>query len=228
MSPGSRLETISRASLRWKPVSERPEPRNSSPVTPSAGAKTIAGRLKRSFKREATMPTTPWCHSGCHMQILDLWSMLPDSWSSARCARAVSCIPPSITRRSRLMRSSSCANAIASPASSVRSKRIPKVISAKRPAALSLGPIAKPKSKVLALRVSRVAAWNSACIPGCDIPARIRFNPLETNTRLLRSNCATSATVPSATRSNRFSTFGCVSFVNLPRWRNSALRATSK
>ena len=27
-------------------------------------ANTIAGRWKRSFSREATMPTTPWCHSG--------------------------------------------------------------------------------------------------------------------------------------------------------------------
>ena len=155
-------------------------------------------------------------------------AIVPANWSSARWARAASCIPVSITRRSRLMRSSSWASVIASSALSVRSKRIPKVISAKRPAALRRGPIAKPKSKVFALRGSRLAAWNRAGSPGWDIPAWMRFKPLETSTRLLRSSCATSATVPSATRSNKFSTLGWVSLVNFPRLRNSARNATSR
>ena len=38
-----------------------PEPR-SSPL--AARANTTAGRWKRSLSRAATMPTTPWCHSG--------------------------------------------------------------------------------------------------------------------------------------------------------------------
>ena len=225
---GSRLETISKASRKWKPVNDLPDPRNSSPVLPSAGAKTIAGRLKRSLRREATIPTTPWCHSGFQRQILVRWPIVPANWSSARWARAASCMPASITRRSRLMRSSSWAIIIASSVLSVSSKRMPKVISAKRPAALRRGPIAKPKSKVFALRGSRLAAWNKACIPAWDIPVWMRFKPLETSTRLLRSSCATSATVPSATRSNRFSILGWVSLVNFPRLRSSARNATNR
>ena len=54
------LATRSSASRKWKPSIERPEPL-SSPPPPRAN--TIAGRWNRSLRRDATMPTTPWCHS---------------------------------------------------------------------------------------------------------------------------------------------------------------------
>ena len=87
---------------------------------------------------------------------------------------------------------------------------MPSVMSASRPAALSRGPRAKPKSPALAWRGSRPAAANRAATPGCIRPARIRFSPCATRQRLLRSRRTTSATVPSATRSSRASSRGCV------------------
>ena len=46
------------------------------------------------------------------------------------------------------------------------------------------------------------ATWNSAAIPGCRRPLRMRCSPCATRMRLLRSRRTTSATVPSATRSS--------------------------
>ena len=86
---------------------------------------------------------------------------------------------------------------------------MPSVMSASRPAALSRGPRAKPKSPALAWRGSRPAAAKRAATPGCIRPARIRFRPWATRQRLLRSRRTTSATVPSATRSSSASSRGC-------------------
>ena len=219
------METKSRASRKWKPVSDLPEPRNSSF---SAGANTIAGRLKRSLRREATMPTTPWCQASFHKQILERAAKSCCSSCLAKWARAVSCMPLSITRRSRLMRSSSLAIVCASTGSSVSKRRIPSVISAKRPAALSRGPSAKPKSKALAFMGSRAAALKRAVIPSWQLPFCIRRKPLATKMRLLRSSCATSATVPRATKSRRFSILGWLAWVKWSRERSSARSAINR
>ena len=222
MREGLRFETRSSASRKWNPVIERPDPRKrASPLDPSAGAKIIAGRLKRSFKRDATIPTTPWCQLAFHKQSAGRSS----GSRSVRCARADSCIPDSITRRSRLMRSNSCEISRADLESSHRSNLIPRLISARRPAALSLGPIAKPRSNGLAISGFRPATSNNARSPGGAIPWRILFKPCDTKIRLLRSSCATSATVPSATRPNNCSSLGWVSLVKIPRWRSSARSA---
>ena len=53
--------TAVRASSRWKPGMERPEPW----ASPSAWVRTRAGRPVRSTTREARMPRTPRCQSGC-------------------------------------------------------------------------------------------------------------------------------------------------------------------
>ena len=58
---GWRFATRSSASRRCRPRIERPEPLIS-PAFPRA--KAITGRWNRSFSRDATMPITPWCHSG--------------------------------------------------------------------------------------------------------------------------------------------------------------------
>jgi hypothetical protein len=54
---GVALATRSSASRRWKPGIERPEPLSG---RPAPRAKTKVGRCSRSFRRPATMPTTPF------------------------------------------------------------------------------------------------------------------------------------------------------------------------
>ena len=54
----------------------------------------------------------------------------------------------------------------------------------------------------------RPASASSARIPGTQRPARMRFKPCATSTRLLASSGTTSATVPSATRSSSSATPG--------------------
>ena len=81
-------------------------------------------------------------------------------------------------------------------------------MSARRPAALSRGPAAKPRSKQDARFASRPATRNSAAMPGCIRPSRMRFKPCATRMRLLRSSRTTSATVPRATRSSSVGEIG--------------------
>jgi hypothetical protein len=85
---------------------------------------------------------------------------------------------------------------------------MPMVMSSIRPAALSLGPMAKPRSRAVMVAALRLARRASASIPGRPRPARMRFRPWATKMRLLRSSLATSATVPKATRSSRSARFG--------------------
>ncbi len=72
-------------------------------------AKTMAGRWKRSLSREATMPTTPWCHSAGTGTACTASSRRRRR-AAARSASASSCIVASMSRRSRFRRSSSAAS----------------------------------------------------------------------------------------------------------------------
>ncbi len=223
ISPCSRFATRSSASRMWKPAIERPEPR-SSPALP--GAKTIAGRWKRSLRRDATMPTTPWCHVGRYRQSVEPPAFAASAVAPSRSASASSCIETSTSRRSRLSRSSSDAIARASSGSSVTRQRMPTVMSARRPAALSRGPATKPRSLAVARAGSRPATRNSASMPGCARPARMRRRPCSTRMRFAWSSRTTSATVPSATRSSKAARFG-PSPLSTPCSRNRARVAAS-
>ena len=155
-----------------------------------------------------------------------------DSLMSMACSR----MPPSISRRSRLMVSRVLANSSARPGSSVSRHSMPRVMSDKRPAALMRGPSAKPKSKVVATLAWRPAATKRLATPAGCACARRRFNPWATRRRLLASSFTTSATVPSATRVSSESSLGWGvpvplparrSSQNVPRARNSARSASS-
>jgi hypothetical protein len=112
-------------------------------------------------------------------------------------------MPDSISRRSRLSASSCCAIFSARPSSSVIRHSIPSDMSARRPAALTRGPIMKPRSLPEACAGLRPAARKMARRPGVSWPWRMRLRPWLTSTRLLWSSLTTSATVPRATRSSR-------------------------
>ena len=198
---GLRLDTRSSASRRCTSGIERPEPRISSSP---AGAKASVGRQNFSFRREATRPTTPWCQPGSNTQTVAPAAALGSSIAASACSR----ISASMVRRSRLMLSSSRAISSAWASSSVVRQAMPRLMSARRPAALMRGPSAKPRSKPLALRGSRPATANRARRPGCRRPARMRCRPCVTSRRLLASSLTTSATVPSATRSDSASSLG--------------------
>ena len=146
---------------------------------------------------------------------------------SCAIAKAWSRISPSMTRRSRLMRSSAVANSVARARSSVQRHSIPKVISAKRPAALIRGPNAKPKSCAVHCALVRPAATNKADIPAGITPLRMRANPCATKRRLLASSLTTSATVPNATKGKRLSSLGCDCASHTPRVRCSARNASN-
>ena len=148
-APGSRLLTRSSASRRWKPAIERPEPL-SSPSLPRA--KTIAARWKRSLSRDATMPTTPWCHVGPKQ-----------AQRVARRPRRATATPAIGERLVLHRRLDVAALAIepielgrerqrASSASSASRQRMPIDMSARRPAAFSRGPATKPRSVAVASR----------------------------------------------------------------------------
>ena len=78
-------------------------------------------------------------------------------------------------------------------------------MSASRPAALSRGPNAKPRSKVVARSASRPAAAKRARIPGWTRPARIRCKPWSSESGCCDRVEQTSATVPSTTQVEQFS-----------------------
>ncbi len=58
---------------------------------------------------------------------------------------------------------------------------MPSDMSASRPAALSRGPTTKPRSAAVARAGSRPATANSAAMPGCARPARMRASPCSTS-----------------------------------------------
>ena len=224
---GWRLATRSSASRRWKPGIERPEPLSSCSLPGAAlAANTKLGRCSLSFSRLATMPTTPSWKSASNTHSAGGGSSLASNRPSAM-AKACSRMPPSMSRRSRLMLSSWCARASARAASSVSRHSMPSVMSLRRPAALMRGPSAKPKSKVVTAWAWRPAARNKAAMPTGSTPARTRFRPWATRRRLLASSFTTSATVPSATSGSRLSSLGWASALKAPRRRNSARSASS-
>ena len=175
------------------------------------------------FLRRATIPITPWCQPSSNTVIV----LLSLGSKASRCSKAVSCMSASISRRFRLISLSCWAIAQARPSSSVVRHSIPSAMSCRRPAAFRRGPTAKPRSKGEAQRASRPATRNSAATPACMRPARMRLMPCATRMRLFASSLTTSATVPSATRSSRLSSFGWVCASNTPRRRISARRASS-
>ena len=196
MVPGLRVATVSSRSRTWTPGIDRTEPLRCSPS--ASGANAATGRCRRSFTLEARMPTTPACQSSRNSA-----TAAPGTASSTASSRAAAwrCIPASISRRSAFRASSSAAMRIASSSSSLSRHSMPRRMSVSRPAALSLGPAAKPRSAATTCPVSRPATRSSAVTPGDARPARIRRSPCSTRMRLLWSRCTTSATVPTATRS---------------------------
>ncbi len=101
------------------------------------------------------MPTTPSWNDGSNSASAGSTSPLRAKARST-CASASSRIVASSVRRSRLIASSVAASSSARAASSLSRHSMPSVMSARRPAALRRGPIAKPKSAALAC--ARVAA----------------------------------------------------------------------
>ena len=115
-------------------------------------------------------PTTPWCHfavqaHGDSGRRLDL-----DAVEVGERLRPAS--SASTSRRSRLRRSSSARQrARRRRRSSASRQRMPMLMSASRPAALSRGPATKPRSNARGARaMSRPATANSARTPGCAVP----------------------------------------------------------
>ena len=103
---GATLVTRSSVSRKCTPSIERPEPRS---LAWSLRAKAIVGRWNFSLMREATSPTTPWCHDSSNRQIVA--RRRPRRRRVA--ASASSCMSLSISRRSRFSASSCCASASA-------------------------------------------------------------------------------------------------------------------
>ena len=181
----------STAAPRSTPAIERPEPL---PAFSPSSAITIAGRPSLSFSRPATMPITPGCQPSPATT-----ATARSGWASA-IASALSQTEASIARRSSLRRSSSAAIARASSGSSVVSSRTPRSDLPTLPPALMRGPSAKPRSVAVGARESREASIRAAS-PTLRRPAMI-LRPCVTNARLRPLSWATSATVPSATRSS--------------------------
>ena len=106
---------------------------------------------------------------------------------------------------------------------------MPRLMSAMRPAAFSLGPSRNPRSAEVIFSGSRPATRARAMIPWQQRRARMRPRPWATRMRLLQSSCTTSATVPSATRSSNGAKLGacrpCAS--NQPASLNPALAASN-
>ena len=113
----------------------------------------------------------------------------------------------------------------ASAGSSVVSRRTPRSARPTRPPALMRGPSAKPRSEQPTGLVSP-AASASAASPGLPRP-RKTFSPCATKARFSPLSCATSATVPSATRSSSGSSEGSSRLANQPRARRVRIRAAA-
>ncbi len=111
----------------------RPDPLASS----SPSLSRMAGRWKRSATRDATMPTTPSCHSGDD-------STSAAGGGSGTMAIADSSIAASMVWRSRLSSLSLSASGSAASRSALPSSSSAMDASSRRPAALSLGPRRKP------------------------------------------------------------------------------------
>ena len=98
--PSSRSLHSASRSNRFTPPQERQEP------FPIPWSRQIinAGQPYRSVRREATMPTTPWCHSGSASSTAPFWG--------ARSSRSTHCrkISPSMVCRSRFRAHSSWAS----------------------------------------------------------------------------------------------------------------------
>ena len=169
------------------------------------------------------MPTTPWCQFGSNKATPAgrSSSLIESTW---RCSSACCRISRSIVRRSKFNWCNRSARVAQRDWSSLSKHSMPSVISARRPAAFSLGPKANPKSVELILRCSIPATFINALMPGTVLPARIRRKPCSARIRLFLSSGTTSAMVPSATRSSNSPSFGSAkSFsANQSRRRNSS------
>ena len=103
---------------RSTPWIERPEP---VPMPPGSSAMAKAGRLKRSFSRAASRPTTPGCQLAAAVTTTAPFSSMPSAAiASASASASIAC---SSACRSRLSRSSSAAIRPASTGSSVREQQ---------------------------------------------------------------------------------------------------------
>src|SRR5450830_526801 len=164
--------------------------------------------------RDARIPITPWCHSGSNRHKP---YGIDSSGKSLSWARASRCMPCSMDLRSWFMPSSCAAISRAAAKSVVSRHSMPRLISSRRPAALSRGPRIKPRSVEVMRAWSRLATSRIALIPGRARPARMRSRPWWTRMRLLASNGTTSATLPRATRSSNSPRFGCCLFSYHPK-----------
>ena len=165
------------------------------------------------------MPITP----GCQPSPMTVITGAPSS--ALACASASSQTCASIARRSSFSRSSSAAMPRASSGSLVVSSRTPRSDLPTRPPALIRGPSAKPRSRHDGAFTSRAASASAASPTFCR-PAMI-LSPWVTKARLSPCSLATSATVPSATRSSRSSSLRLgPSAPNTPRLRSSRTTAT--
>ena len=205
----------STAAPKSTPEIDRPEPL---PPPSSVSAITIAGRPKRSLMRPATMPITPWCQP----EFITVMTAAP--LNPAACASACSQTSISIERRSSFSRSSSTAMARASSGAVEVSRRTPRSDLPTRPPALIRGPRAKPRSRHEGGLTSRAASASAASPTFCR--AAMILSPCVTNARLRPLSRATSATVPSATRSSRSRILGSASASKKPRARSSRTSAT--
>ena len=123
---------------RSTPGTERAEPL----PAPDSNPMTTAGRLNRSFRRAATMPTTP----GCQPSPAAIRTPVSGLLSSCFCASTVACSRMAL---STALRSSLCAcrrsaKAIASLRSSVARSFAARHGSPPRPPAFTRGPVGAP------------------------------------------------------------------------------------
>ncbi|NCZ74481.1 MAG: hypothetical protein EBX65_03100, partial [Betaproteobacteria bacterium] len=145
----------------------------------------------------ARSPTIPSCQAS-----LNTTRLGASPATSSKPSRACCCISACRFCRSRLIRSSSRANAWAVSACSASKHSMPTLMSFKRPAALMRGASANPRSATSRLCAFRPAMLMRAFTPAWALPCRIRCSPAWTSARLLPSSLTRSATVPKATRSN--------------------------
>ena len=188
-------------------------------------------RLRRSprppghnapLNRVATSPNTPGCQAGS-------WTTSAASscqpWASTW-ATAASTVAFSTARRSALALSSTSAKALAWTGSRVSNMSTANVASSMRPRALMRGPRRKPQSVAVTWSGRRLDTWQSAANPGRAAWA-IRRKPAATKIRLVCCMGTMSATVATATRSNRLRTSGSGLWRKIPASRQARRKATT-
>ncbi len=198
----------STAAPRSTPEIDRPDPL---PVPSSISAMTIAGRPKRSLIRPATMPITPGCQplamTMMHGRAVALRGLFLRLLAYQHLDRAALLVEP-VELGGNASRASS---------GSVRGQQPHAEVRLADPAA-GVDPWPEREAEIAARSApSPVARPPRAPQARCSAARAITFRPCVTKARLSDFSRATSATVPSATRSSRSMILGSASAAKKPR-----------